>query len=99
MSSADGSRLFINNTLAINNSGLHGNIEIGSGVMALKSGPLAMQVDYFNNAVGGSQLQLSYQGPDTLNIKVIANATPFWTLLSNGTGVWNAQARTRSWPA
>ena len=60
--SDDGSRLWIDEELVVDNDGLHGNIELSS-VVELEVGSHAIQVDYFE-ATGGQILELRYSGPD-----------------------------------
>ncbi len=60
-SSDDGSKLYIGNTVVVNNDGLHGNVET-SGQIGLLAGKHAITVDYFD--LNGSQnLSVSYEGP------------------------------------
>ncbi len=59
--SDDGSRLFIGNTMVVNNDGLHPTVE-ASGTIGLKAGMHAIRVEFFEYA-GGEALQVSYQGP------------------------------------
>ena len=60
--SDDGSRLFINNALLIDHDGNH-DLEPKRGLIALKKGKHALQIDYFNN-VWGKGLMLLYEGPE-----------------------------------
>lgn len=59
--SDDGSKLYINDILVVDNDGLHGTRE-RSGAAALPAGRAKIVVDFFE-ATGGSLLQASYQGP------------------------------------
>jgi len=59
--SDDGSRLYLDGKLVVNNDGLHGMSE-KSGKIALQSGAHAIVVTYFNNG-GGEGLNVSWQGP------------------------------------
>ncbi|MEE9431380.1 MAG: PA14 domain-containing protein, partial [Melioribacteraceae bacterium] len=59
--SNDGSKLFINNTLIVNNDGVHGNFE-RQGKIVLKPGMHQIKVQYFD--AGGSQsLKVLYKAP------------------------------------
>ena len=57
-SSDDGSNLYIDNILVVNNDGLHGATE-KSGTIGLKAGLHAISVGYFQQG-GGSSLTVSY---------------------------------------
>ena len=59
--SDDGSDLFIDNILVVNNDGLHGAVE-KSGNIGLKAGLHYISVGYFQQG-GGSTLNVSYAGP------------------------------------
>jgi len=59
--SDDGSRLYIDGKLVVNNDGLHGMDE-KSAKVTLKAGAHAIIVTYFNNG-GGEGLSVSWQGP------------------------------------
>jgi putative heme-binding domain-containing protein len=59
--SDDGSRLYIDGKLVVNNDGLHGMDE-KSGKVTLKAGPHALLATYFNNG-GGEGYKVSWQGP------------------------------------
>jgi hypothetical protein len=59
--SDDGSRLWIGNTLVVDNDGPHGMSE-QSGQIALKSGQHPITVGYYNGT-GGRGLTVSYDGP------------------------------------
>ncbi len=61
LSSDDGSRLFINNTLVVNYDGLHGAGE-QSGVITLPAGTHDIRVEYFERN-GGQSLTVQYAGP------------------------------------
>ena len=65
LSSNDGSKLFINNELIVNNDGLHG-FDGRSGEVYLQKGEHKIEVEYFQ-AGGGKGLELKYEGP---NIKI-----------------------------
>ncbi|MBN1817093.1 MAG: lamin tail domain-containing protein, partial [Sedimentisphaerales bacterium] len=59
--SDDGSRLWIGNTLVVDNDGLHGVQEVG-GSIALTAGAHPITVTMFEKG-GGEALTVSYQGP------------------------------------
>ncbi|MEO6949695.1 MAG: PA14 domain-containing protein, partial [Ginsengibacter sp.] len=59
--SDDGSSLYIDNILVVNNDGLHGWTE-QSGVIGLQSGKHAISVGYFQQG-GAQNLSVSYSGP------------------------------------
>jgi len=59
--SDDGSRLYVDGKVVVNNDGLHGMSE-KSGKVQLSAGAHALLVTYFNNG-GGEGLNASWQGP------------------------------------
>lgn len=59
--SDDGSRLFVNDQLVVNNDGDHGTEE-KSGKVWLKNGSVRLRLEYFN-AGGGHYLEVLYRGP------------------------------------
>ncbi len=59
--SDDGSQLFINDVLVVNNDGLHG-LEQRSGQVHLGQGQHAIEVTYFEKG-GGNELYVLYEGP------------------------------------
>jgi PKD repeat protein len=61
LSSDDGSRLFINNTLVVNYDGTHGAGEM-SGSISLPAGNHNIRVEYFERG-GGQSLTVQYSGP------------------------------------
>jgi lysophospholipase L1-like esterase/predicted esterase len=64
--SDDGSQLFLNNSMIVNNDGLHGNTTVTSSEQILAAGPIPIMVQYFENT-GGQSLTVQYRGPDTGN--------------------------------
>ncbi len=72
LSSDDGSRLLIGDTLVVNNDGLHGVIE-KKGKIYLKKGQHRMTVLFFQKG-GGSVLNLEYESPDISKQKVPGSA-------------------------
>ena len=69
--SDDGSRLFIGDTLVVENNGVHGSQE-RSGVIGLQAGKHAFRVEYFE-ATGSATLAARYQGPGIAK-QIIPNA-------------------------
>ncbi|GAB4415846.1 MAG: hypothetical protein OHK0039_24790 [Bacteroidia bacterium] len=61
LASDDGSKLYIDGTLVVDNDGDHGVIE-RSGRTDLTTGKHRLRVDWFNGG-GGSALSLAYEGP------------------------------------
>lgn len=59
--SDDGSQIYINNKLVVDNNGLHGKTE-RSGKISLASGRHAIKVTYFEKT-GGEVLEVRYAGP------------------------------------
>jgi hypothetical protein len=70
--SDDGSRLYIGNTLVVDNSGLHRRQE-QSGKISLKAGKHALKVEYFENK-GSEHLSVSYSGPGVAKQVIPARA-------------------------
>jgi hypothetical protein len=62
LQSDDGSLLYVNGQLIIDNDGLHG-FDAKTGSVELAEGPQAMTVDYFQKA-GGAGVVLRWKGPD-----------------------------------
>ena len=67
-SSDDGSQLFIDGSLVVDNDGLH-EVEEQSGVIGLSSGLHPIVITMFE-AGGGEILETSWAGPDTVGAKV-----------------------------
>jgi hypothetical protein len=59
--SDDGSRLWIGDTLVVDNDGLHGS-ELAEGRIALAAGKHAIHVGYFQRT-GGAEITAGYSGP------------------------------------
>jgi len=70
--SDDGSRIYINNKLLVNNDGLHGMIE-KSAAINLNAGSHPLVVTYFDNG-GGDGLKIQWQGPGFRKQTIPANA-------------------------
>jgi alpha-L-fucosidase len=64
VASDDGSRLFVDNKLLIDNDGLHGMVE-KQGVVALSAGLHPLTVQYFQKG-GGRDIKVSLEGPKSL---------------------------------
>lgn len=60
-SSDDGSRLYLNNTLLVDNDGLHGTQE-RSGARTMNAGYYPIRVEFFEQG-GGEVLEVRWQGP------------------------------------
>ena len=101
--SDDGSRLTIDNVLAVDNDGLHGSRTITSPALTLNAGGRLINVKYFENS-SGQILVVRYNGPDTGNAwQVIPDAalrsgTPPTTALAFE-GVDNAGSLSSEKPA
>jgi hypothetical protein len=61
-SSDDGSKLWVNNVLVVNNDGLHGNQEVQSSLVNLTAGYYPIRCEFFE-AGGGEALTVSWSGP------------------------------------
>jgi hypothetical protein len=61
--SDDGSRLYIDGALVVDNGGLHG-MEERSGVVQLRAGEHEIRIDFFENG-GGAGCKASWEGPGT----------------------------------
>ncbi|MBI1246628.1 c-type cytochrome [bacterium] len=72
LASDDGSRLYIDGSLVINNDGLHGMSEKSASV-ALNMGPHEMVVTYFDNG-GGDGLRVMWEGPGIKRQEIPASA-------------------------
>ena len=70
IASDDGSRLYLDETLLIDNDGLHGMVE-KSGAVDLAAGSHPIVVTYFDNG-GGDGLQVAWSGPDLPKQKIAA---------------------------
>ena len=77
--SDDGSVLYIDGQLVVNNDGAHSFAE-KSGVISLSAGAHVIQVDFFENT-GQEDLSVSYLGPDTAGLKT--NISDVGTVLAS----------------
>jgi alpha-L-fucosidase len=68
LASDDGSKLFIDDELVIDNGGEHGTVE-KEGKAALKKGFHKIRVDYFDSG-GGNELKLSLQAPGSAKMEL-----------------------------
>ena len=91
--SDDGSQLFINGSLVVNNDGVHGVVE-QSGVVTLDAGYHAIEVTIFERA-GGQSLTVQYEGPgiskqaipdDKLTVYPFPNQGPAITAVPDQSG-------------
>ena len=74
LSSDDGSQLYINNALVVDNDGLHGFQSLTSQGVYLLPGLQSLQVRFFNGG-GGYGIVLAYNGPDTSNLRITVPAS------------------------
>ncbi|HZY36033.1 MAG TPA: alpha/beta hydrolase-fold protein [Mucilaginibacter sp.] len=75
--SDDGSKLYLDNQLLIDNDGLHGSDDAKSYIVPLKKGFYPIKIEYFQKD-GGHALNLVYLTPSTMNGK---NPAPIpWAL-------------------
>jgi hypothetical protein len=72
--SDDGSRLFVNGQLLVNNDGLHGMVD-RTGSVALEAGLHAIVVEFFENGGGAGEI-VRWEGPGTARAIIPASA---WT--------------------
>ena len=74
--SDDGSKLYVDNRLVVNNDGPHGGQTVASPAVSLSAGLHEIRIDYEEGG-GGYQLIANYNGPDTGNTAaVIGSVTP-----------------------
>ena len=66
--SDDGSRLYIDGALVVNNDGAHSYAEVSGTVAALTAGRHTIRVDFFE-VTGQEDLIVSYSGADTSSVK------------------------------
>lgn len=72
LASDDGSRLFIDNQLVIDNGGLHANVELNNTVK-LNAGVHSIRVEFFEHT-GAANVSLNYTSPDNSTKRVLTNA-------------------------
>lgn len=68
LTSDDGSKLYLNNELLIDNDGSH-DVTLKTGMKALKKGMHPVRIDYFEDFLG-ERLELEYSGPAIEKSKV-----------------------------
>ena len=73
--SDDGSKVFVNDMLVVDNDGLHGPEEEKSGTIVLEEGRHLVTVDFFEKD-GGADLHVKYSGPDTDGEDALLQAAP-----------------------
>jgi hypothetical protein len=71
VASDDGSRLFVDNKLLVDNDGLHGMVE-KKGVVALSAGLHSLMVQYFQKG-GGRDFKVSVEGPKSAKLAIPAS--------------------------
>lgn len=69
--SDDGSKLYVNNRLVIDNDGLHDNLEVRTFMVSLQKGYYPIQVSYFER-VSAEKLELLIEGPNLRKQKIPA---------------------------
>ena len=62
--SDDGSQLFLDGTMIVNNDGLHGPVTVTSAGQALTAGTYILVATFFENG-GGNVMEVNMSGPDT----------------------------------
>ena len=72
LSSDDGSRLWIDGRLVVDNDGLHGSTPV-HGDVPLEAGPHTIEVEFFQH-LGGIDLKLEWRGPGFARREVPAEA-------------------------
>ncbi|MET8202914.1 ricin-type beta-trefoil lectin domain protein [Micromonospora taraxaci] len=73
LSSDDGSKLAIDNTVVINHDGLHGATPPKEGTVTLTAGLHALRIDHFERA-GGQQITLEWKTPGSSSFVVVPNS-------------------------
>jgi len=92
--SDDGSKLYIGDSLIVNNDGLHPPLE-KEGVIGLKAGKHAIRVDFHENG-GGQTLQAYYKGPGI--VKQLIPANVLWYISAPAGPVVNFSPPAGSYP-
>ena len=75
VNSDDGSRVYIDNVLVVDNDGLHGPDQTKQGTIDLKPGKFPIRVDFYEHH-GGAVMRLKYNGPDTAGLDAFIRAGP-----------------------
>ena len=91
LSADDGARLFIDGDLIAEVTG-PGDFTVDTGTVNLSPGSVPIEIEYYQ-AVGGSEIQLSYLGPDDTTSKVVPpeflfQATDSFTARSRSDGTF-----------
>ncbi|MEA3209273.1 MAG: hypothetical protein QOE70_2330 [Chthoniobacter sp.] len=73
--SDDGSRLFIDGVLVLNNDGGKGVFDLNTAPLALSAGLHDIRIDYVNNSGGGSE-ELAYSGGAGLDVDATRTVIP-----------------------
>ena len=60
--SDDGSKLFVDGGMVVDNDGLHAMIEVGGSIEVIEPGPVAVRVEFFERG-GGAGLIVRWEGP------------------------------------
>ena len=94
--SDDGSRLWIDGQLVVDNDGLHGYREIASAAVTLSAGKHAIRCDFFENG-GAESLRVFWQGPGIAKQVVPASALSHHIVQQEVEAVATAEAATESW--
>ena len=69
--SDDGSRLYIDNALVVDNDGLHAAIEKKGEVVRLPRGAVPFQLAYFQGPATNIALQVFYKGPGVTSWTIV----------------------------
>lgn len=83
INSDDGSRLYIDGVLVVQNDGAKGPANGDSGLITLSPGLHDVRIDYVNSGSGGAAV-FSYSGPDQASMAVVPS-TRLFTAESNST--------------
>src|SRR5690606_27717925 len=73
LASDDGSRLYINNQLVVDNGGLHGFQEASGTVTFEDAGFYDIRIEYFEN-VGAAGVQLSWDPPGSVGKQLVPSS-------------------------
>ena len=86
--SDDGSKLWIDGVLQVNNDGIHGTVEVASALVNLSAGEHSVHLEYFERG-GGETLVVSWNGLATGNVKtaIAASFLSHKVTLDAGSGV------------
>lgn len=73
--SDDGSKVYVNDVLVVDNDGLNGPEEEKSGTLELEEGRHPVAVDFFEKD-GGANIHIKYSGPDTGGEAILLQPAP-----------------------